>query len=1182
MLVWNTGEAKVELAGLEVERLPLAERRVAQFDMTLYLREAGGKIVGRLEYARALWERKTVERYAEYWRRLVRGMAADEGTVVDSLEVLGKEEREQLLYGGKDTAAEYARKECLHELFEEQVRRAPEAVAVVCEKQSLTYRELNEQANRLAHYLIENGIGPEDVVGICVKRSLEMIISLVGILKAGAAYLPLDPEYPTERLAFIVENAKPVCVLTTSEIVPHLPAWKRLVILDQKETQEALAGPGRNPSERDRTGTMTADNAAYVIYTSGSTGTPKGVVVTHANVVRLFEAAKERFKFEREDVWTLFHSYAFDFSVWEIWGALLHGGRLVVVSYSVSRSPEEFLNLLKREKVTVLNQTPSAFYQLLHATEQGGSQGDGRLKLRYIVFGGEALQLKPLAEWYEHEGDATQLVNMYGITETTVHVTFMGLNRESARREPGSVIGRGLADLRLYVLDGSLQPVPTGVPGELYVAGAGLARGYLHRPELTAERFVANPYGAVATRMYRTGDRVRWREDGNLEFLGRVDHQIKIRGYRIELGEIEAALRSQEGVAQAMVVLREDQAGEKRLIGYVVAKAEQEIDSAGLRKKLGQRLPDYMVPAVVMVLETFPLTANGKVDRKALPEPEYEAPAEYRGPRTPQEEILCNLFAEVLRIEQVGLDDDFFEMGGHSLLAASLVGRIHKVLGIDIAIDALFESPSVGQLIGRLQEGTSMQPVLARKARPEFLPLSYAQQRLWFLDQLREGASTDYNVPVALRLRGELDLEALERTINTIVERHESLRTHFAEVDGEPVQVIETEVRIAIPVDDLSGLREELQQQGVREALSQEAREPFGLSRGPVLRAKLLKLGKQEHILLRTMHHIVSDGWSQGIFNQEFMILYEAYREQRENPLKPLTVQYADFALWQREWLEGGALEQGLEYWKEQLAGSPERLELPTDRPRPAVQTFAAEICRMNLSAEATAALKQQSQKNQATLYMTLLAGLGVLLSHYSGQHDIVVGSPIANRQEAQLEEMIGFFVNWLVMRMKPRGEMSVRELLREVRKTALEAYSHQHVPFERLVQELSPNRALNRTPLFQVSFALQNAPWEPQRLKGLQVDPIKRDSVAALFDLEVHVWENGEELTVNWVYNLDLFDRWRIEQMAQHYQRVLEVMAGNPDIKLGEIDMLREEERHRILESWNQTPRAVSGHASP
>jgi len=1141
------------LKGLEIEPIEIDDV-TAHFDLDLHVWSNGQQLTLNWIYNVDLFDRWRMEQMVRHYRRVLEAMVSDPDRKLGEIDLLGAEERHRILRALNATAREVPGK-CIHELFEEQVEKNPQAVAVVYEKQYLTYGELNERANQLAHYLIGRGIGPEDLVGICIERSLEMILAILGILKAGAAYLPLDPQYPTERLAFIVEDAGPACVLATDGIAPHLPAWERLVILgEKKETPEVSARSVRNPRERDRIGKVTSGNAAYVIYTSGSTGSPKGVVVTHANAARLFEATRGWFQFGAEDVWTLFHSYAFDFSVWEIWGALLHGGRLVVVSYSVSRSPEEFLDVLTREKVTVLNQTPSAFYQLLHAGQRG-LQREGRLKLRYVIFGGEALELKRLQEWYEREGDAAQLINMYGITETTVHVTFMRLDRESVERELWSLIGRELADLGLYVLDARLEPVPIGVPGELYVAGAGLARGYLNRPGLTAERFVADPYGAAGTRMYQTGDLVRWREDGNLEFLGRVDNQVKIRGYRIELGEIERALQSQEGVAEAVVVSREDEVGEKRLIGYVVPKAGEEINSGSLRRELGQILPEYMVPAAVMVLEAFPLTANGKVNRKALPEPEYEAGVEYRGPRTPQEEILCNLFSEVLKVQRVGLDDDFFELGGHSLLALRLVSRIQKTLGIDVTVDALFESPSVGQLSGRLREATSTRQALVKKARPEPLPLSYAQQRLWFLDQLAEGSSTEYNVPVALRLKGDLSLDALERTIHTIVERHESLRTHFTEVNGEPVQVIEPEVRIAIPVEDLSELSDELRRERVREALAEEASESFDLSRGPVLRAKVLKLGERKHILCRTMHHIVSDGWSQGVFNREFMTLYEAYREQRENPLKPLAVQYADFALWQREWLQGGALEQRLGYWKEQLAGIPERLELPADRPRPTLRTFAGEICQASLAAELTGALKRLSQQHQATLYMTLLAGFGVLLSQYSGQDDIVVGSPIANRQEAQLEEMIGFFVNFLVMRIRPRAEITVRELLTEVRKTALEAYSHQDVPFERLVQELSPRRSINRTPLFQVSFALQNAPWEPQQLKGLEVEPIETDDVTALFDLDVHVWENEEGLTVNWIYNLDLFDRWRMEQMVQHYHRVLEAMVSDPDRRLRALD---------------------------
>jgi amino acid adenylation domain-containing protein len=1179
--VWFVHTAHWEpqrLQGLEVEPIRTNDV-VARFDLEVHVWENAEGLTLNWVYNRDLYDRWRMEQMVRHYQRVLEAMAGDPDKRLRDIDVLGAEDRYRILETWNHPPQALPC-QCIHDLFEDQVENTPDALAVVYEKQHLTYGDLNQQANSLAHYLIGKGVGPEDVVGICMERSVEMIVALLATLKAGAAYLPLDPDCPTERLAFIINDAKPRCVLTTSGIVPHLPALKQLVILDERETREVLVRSNRNPGDSDRRGRLTVDNAAYVIYTSGSTGLPKGVVVTHANVSRLFAATTEWLKVGAEDVWTLFHSYAFDFSVWEIWGALLHGGRLVVVPYLVSRSPQEFLALVRRENVTVLNQTPSAFYQLLHSG-QSGSPGESGLKLRYIIFGGEALELKLLAPWYEQQKGTAQLINMYGITETTVHVTIMMLSRDIASRECASLIGSGLADLRLYVLDACLEPAPIGVSGELYVAGAGLARGYLNRAGLTAERFIADPYGAVGTRMYRTGDLVRWREDGNLEFLGRVDHQVKIRGYRVELGEIESVLQNQTGVAQAMVIAREDQVGEKRLIGYVVAKAGEEMDSGKLRKELGQRLPDYMVPAVVMVLEAFPLTANGKVDRTALPEPEYEAPVEYREPRTSAEEMLCNLFAEVLGVERVGLDDDFFEMGGHSLLAVSLVSRIHKLLGMEVAIDALFESPSVGQLSGRLRELTTTPLALGGKVRPERLPLSYAQQRLWFLDQLGEGASTEYNVPVALRLKGGLDRAALEGAINAIVERHESLRTHFAVVDGEPVQLIETEVRIPIPVEDLSELREESQQERVREALAQEAGKPFDLSRGPVLRARLLKLGEREHILLRTMHHIVSDGWSQGVFNRELMILYEAYREQRENPLKPLAVQYADFALWQREWLETGALEKGLEYWKQQLAGIPERLELPTDRLRPAVRTFAAEVCRVSLSAEVMGALKQQSHEQQATLYMTLLAGLGVLLSRYSGQDDIVVGTPIANRQEAQLEEMIGFFVNSLVMRIRPRGDMSVREFLRDVRKTALQAYAHQDVPFERLVQELSPQRTLNRTPLFEVWF-VHTAHWEPQRLQGLEVEPIRTNDVVARFDLEVHVWENAEGLTLNWVYNRDLYDRWRMEQMVRHYQRVLEAMAGDPDKRLRDIDVLGAEDRQRILKIWNLTPRPVSEHVYP
>ncbi len=778
-----------------------------------------------------------------------------------------------------------------------------------------------------------------------------------------------------------------------------------------------------------------------------------------------------------------------------------------------------------------------------------------------------------VAEVLKREGPE-RLLHVYGPTETTTFATFREICREEIKEGETIPIGQPISNTRVYVLDRSLRPTPVGVGGELYIAGPGLARGYQKRTALTAERFVADPYGEPGTRIYRTGDLARWRADGNLEFLGRADQQVKIRGFRIEPGEIEAALRELPQVAQAVVVAREDTPGEKRLVGYVVPAPGRNIDSSAFRQHLAQRVPDYMVPAAIVELQALPLTPNGKLDRKALPQPEWQGKT-YRSARTPQEEILCSLFAEVLGLESVGIDDNFFDLGGHSLLATRLVSRVRAALGAELAIRTLFESPSVAQLSSRLRESGTGRPPLVQQQRPGRLPLSYAQQRLWFLDRLAEN-STEYNMPVALRLRGELHRQALEQTINTIISRHETLRTHFDEIEGAPIQIIEPELWIEIPVDDLSQLDEQEQQTRVTARLREQVSCPFDLTRGPLLRVNLLKLGERDHILLRTMHHIVSDGWSEGVFNREFTQLYEAFCQGRENPLKPLSVQYADFALWQRQWLEQERLQAELAYWKQQLAGIPERLELPTDRVRPPVQTFQGEFSQMILSGQQVDGLKRLSQSQQATLYMTLLAGFALLLERYSGQEEIVVGSPIANRQEAQLEEMIGFFVNTLVMRVSVNGEKSVEELVSEARRVALEAYEHQDVPFERLVEELSPQRSLDTTPIFQVIFALQNAPQVAERMKGLEIEQLAGDQLQVRFDLEMYAWEEDGEIMLSWLYNRELFDRWRIEQMGRHCVRVLKAMVGDAQQKIASIDLLGEQERKQMLEEWNQTRREV------
>ena len=738
-------------------------------------------------------------------------------------------------------------------------------------------------------------------------------------------------------------------------------------------------------------------------------------------------------------------------------------------------------------------------------------------------------------------------------------------------------IGRPIANTRIYILGRRLELLPPGVLGEIYIGGNGIARGYLRRPALTALKFLPDIYTGKGTRFYRTGDVGRYLPNGDIEFIARADGQLKIRGYRVEPGEVEACLLEHEGVRQALVIGREDASGEKLLVAYVIAGGGGSPEPDDLRQHLKQRLPAYMIPSSFVFLPAFPLTPNGKIDRMALPAPEMRPISAYRPPATDEEVILCTLFAEVLGVTRVGLDDEFFALGGHSLMATRLASRIRTVFGVELPIRALFESPTPGELRHRLRTVQRTKIPLRQEARPTQILLSYAQQRLWFLDRLEGCRSTEYNMPKALRLRGGLDVAVLEQAVNTIVARHESLRTHFAEVDGEPLQVISAELRIELPVEDLSALDAEEQQQRIEAAVREEAAAPFDLSHGPVLRMRLLKLGQQDHVLLRTVHHIASDGWSEAIFSRELSALYAAFREGRNNPLPPLPIQYADFALWQRRCLGDGALNQGLAYWKQQLAGIPARIELPADHPRPTVQSFAARLHQITLPEGLTAALKRVSQQQQATLYMTLLAAFAILLSRYSGQDDIVVGSPIANRQEEQLESLIGFFVNTLVLRVRLNDGMSFEDLLAQIRRTTLDAYQHQDVPFERLVEELAPERSLNTTPLFQVLFALQNAPTEIGEIAGLGDELIENSDIHVHFDMEVEALEKDTTIDIAWVYSQALFDEWKIEQIARHYVRILNLLTDDPGQKIATIEILDSAERDQILKEWNQTKAEIA-----
>ena len=1163
----NTPPGKLELPGLSLTPLQI-ENPTAKFDLTLLITESEQGLSGSLEYNSDLFEQATITRMVGHFVTLLEGIVANPEERISQFPLLTQPEQQQLFVEW-NTQANYPSDKCIHQLFEEQCLSTPDAVAVVFDNQQLTYHQLNSRANQLAHYLRSLGVKADTLVGLCVERSLEAIVGILGILKTGGAYVPLDPEYPTERLRFMLEDAQVKVLLTQQQLVESIPQHQaHLVCLDsdwEKIAQEC---------ELNLENTAATDNLAYAIYTSGSTGKPKGVLVNHSNVVRLFAATDAWYHFNAQDVWTMFHSYGFDFSVWEIWGALLYGGRLVVVPYLVTRSPESFYQLLCQEKVTILNQTPSAFRQLIQVEQSKATIGD--LNLRLVIFGGEALEIKSLQPWFERHGDQMpQLVNMYGITETTVHVTYRPLSKADLNHT-ASVIGRPIPDLQVYVLDEYFQPVPIGVPGEMYVGGEGVTRGYLNRPELTAERFISNPFSK--SKLYKTGDLARYLPNGELEYLGRIDNQVKIRGFRIELGEIESLIVQHPAIWESVVIVREDQPGDKRLVAYVVPQVEQSPTVLELRQFLKAKLPEYMVPSAFVLLESLPLTSNGKVDRRALPTHELDSTLleKYVAPRTPIEEMLAQIWAQVLKLERVGIHDNFFEVGGHSLLATQLLSRIRTSFKVELALRELFARATVAELaqsIGQLQqqdlELISL-PILPRTRDVE-LPLSYAQQRLWFLDQF-EPNSAFYNIPMALRLVGNLKQAALEQSLREIIHRHEALRTNFITVDGKPSQIIQPETNWTVSVVDLKYLSITEQEITSQQLAQQQITQPFDLAKGTLIRATLVVLSETEHVLLVSMHHVVSDGWSMGVFVQELVALYNAYSQGQSSPLTPLPIQYADFAIWQRQWLQGEVLQSQLSYWQQQLANAPALLSLPTDRPRPAEQTYHGTHQEFALSLELTSKLTKLSQEQGCTLFMTLLAAFDTLLYRYTGTEDILVGSPIANRDRSEIEGLIGFFVNTLVMRTDLAGNPSFSELLLRVREMAMEAYTHQDLPFEMLVEALQPERDLSHTPLFQVMFVLQNAPTFELELTGLTVNPLLIKGTTSRFDLTLSMENTPTGLVAWWEYNTDLFDASTIERMTGHFVTLLEGIIANPKERISQLPLLTEIEQQQLLVEWNDT----------
>ncbi|MEH2077516.1 MAG: amino acid adenylation domain-containing protein, partial [Nostoc sp.] len=980
----------------------------------------GEQLSLRVMYDASRFEDGMISRMLGHFVTMLEAIATNPQQQISQLPILTKSEQQQLLVNWNDTQSNYPQDKSIHQLFEEQVELTPDAVAVVYENQHLTYRQLNSRANQLAHYLKSLGVKADVLVGICVERSLEMIVGLLGILKAGGAYVPLNPEYPQERLTFMLEDTQLSVVLTQEKLVNKLGDRFQRGFAERQANVICLDSNWdiiNQQTQQNPTTSVNADNLAYVMYTSGSTGQPKGVSIVHRSVVRLVKETNY-ISISADDVIAQASNHAFDAATFEIWGALLNGARLVGVSKDLALSPRNFADFMRSQSISVLFLTTALFNQIAQEVPSAFNS------LRYLLFGGEAVDPKWVKEVLNN-GAPQQLLHVYGPTENTTFSSWY-LVQDVPKGATTIPIGQPISNTQIYLLDPQLQPVGIGVPGELYVGGDGLAREYLNRTELTQEKFIPNPFkdsaalaspraSAGGRRLYKTGDLARYLPDGNIEYLSRIDDQVKIRGLRIELGEIEAVLSQHSDVQVSCVIVREDTPGDKRLIAYVVTHHDCQPTMGEIRQFLKAKLPDYMIPSAFVILESLPLNLNGKVDRRALPKPDLDTALleKYVAPRTPIEEMLALLWTQVLKVEQVGIYDNFFELGGHSLLATQLVSRIRTSFKVELPLRSLFAAPTIAELapfIQQLQQQDlelAAPPILKRAENTE-LPLSYAQQRLWFLDQF-EPNSSFYNIPVGLRLVGTLNVDGLQQSLIEIIHRHEALRTNFVTVDGQAAQIIQAQPNWSVAVVDLKHLPWKEQEIAAQKLLQQQAIEPFDLAHDALIRATLIVLSPTEQWLLVCMHHVVSDGWSIGVFVEELQALYNAYSQGQPSPLLPLPIQYADFAIWQRQWLQGEVLNSQLGYWKEQLANAPTFLPLPTDRPRPAVQTFNGAHLEFTLSVELTQKLVKLSQQQGVTLFMTLLAAYDTLLYRYTGQTDILVGTPIANRDRTDIEGLIGF-----------------------------------------------------------------------------------------------------------------------------------------------------------------------------
>ena len=1142
-----------------------------KFGITFEVSEGFHELNCLVSYRTDLFDRSTIERFCRHWQRLLEAIVAEPDKLLSNIALLNEAEQSQVLEQWNDTAVKWDDSSFLR-LFEKQVALTPEAAAVQFADQYLSYDQLNARANQLAHHLRKLGVVADTRVGICLEPSIEMVTAVLGVVKAGAAYVPLDPAYPAERVSLMLENARCVVLLTNEKLAPALPETDaQLVYLDRDWAQ--ITDQNRaNPQLQ-----LEPDTLVNVIYTSGSTGVPKGVAMTHRALTNL--VCWQTREFPQPARTLQFASLSFDVSFQEIMTTWCSGGTLVLVTNEQRHDVDRMFAFLNAEQV---ERVDLPFVYLQHLAEFSEQRDAAPLSLRDVIAAGEQLestpQIRQLCERL-HCG----LYNHYGPSETHV-VTQHELSGPAVEWPALAPIGKPIANARIFILDSGLQPAPIGVAGELFIGGANVSRGYLNRPDLTAERYVPNPFDdGSGERLYRTGDLARYLPDGTIEFLGRIDSQVKIRGFRIELGEIEATLRKHPQVLHGIVLVHQESARDKRLVAYVVGKGGAAPNVNELKTWLKERLPAYMAPSDWIVLDELPRTPSGKINRAALPRPDADQAAEsttFAAPQTLIEELLAAIWQQVLNLEHVSRDDNFFWLGGHSLLATRITSRIRDTFHIELPVRVLFESPTIAELAARIEQltqagATLAAPPLQRRDADEPLTLSHAQERLWFLDQLTPGSNA-YNLPVAMHISADLNVLAFQQAFAEVVRRHEVLRTTIKISAGQPRPVIEATDSLKLSLVDLRSLNRDEQETQAARLRNDDALLPFDLASGPLLRMTLICFSTDRYLLLTNMHHIVSDGWSMEVLMHEMESLYLAFSTGSPSSLPELEIQYTDYARWQREWLQGDVLATQVDYWKRQLQGVPTLLDLQPDHSPLATRTGLAANCPIVFSPELSRSLREFSRREGSTLFMTLMAGFHALLRRYTNQKDILIGTPIAGRSRAELEPLIGFFVNMVALRTNFDDDPSFKDLLEQVREAALGAYAHQDVPFERLVEELQPERAIGRNPIFQVVFALQNVEQPTMQLEGVSAPVGVPPRPETKFDLELYLQDAPGGLRGTLVYSADLFEPAFIQGMVQRFQRLMEKVLAEPAAPLPALSLLDEVEYRQIVEEWNATAVAL------